>query len=170
MAKVRVTQNDFNETKGLVESIRKIDQFNADDVDEVTAEIFKYQPFFLTVLLGYRYDVSSDELEEIMKIYFLVWEYFRLNPGVQTSQVTEEWFYKIQKKNIDMLKYIEGEPKEDDKVEIYARDLQNLKSKSLLTAVLIRFNERSTLLKMDIDKKAPVMIGIKSFIECFEMI
>jgi hypothetical protein len=128
------------------------------------------QPFFLAALLGHRLDVSMDEMEEIMKIYFLVWEYFRLNPNVQKKQVTESYFNKVQKRNIEMLKYSDGESKEKDKLEIYSYNIQNLKSKSLLTAIFFRFNERPILLKMDIEKRGAVMIGIKSFIECFETI
>ena len=103
MTKIKPTQNDFNEIKILAESIKKIDQIDSDYVNSTSDEIFKLQPFFLTVLLGHRLDVTADELEEIMKIYFLVWEYFRLNPNVQTKQVTEAYFDRIQKKNIEML-------------------------------------------------------------------
>lgn len=170
MTKIKFTQNDFNETKILAELIKKIDRIDSDYVNTISDEIFKFQPFFLTVLLGYQYDVTMEELEEIMKIYFIVWEYFKLNPNLQTKQVTESYFNKIQKKNIEMLRYTQGEPKENDKIEIYSSDLQNLKSKSLMTAIFFRFNERPTLLKMNIEKKGAIMIGIKSFIECFETI
>ena len=69
-----------------------------------------------------------------------------------------------------MLKYSEGESKERDKLEIFAYDLHNLKSKSLMASIFLRFDERPMLLKMDIQKKGSIMIGIKSFIECFEKI
>ncbi|OFX27565.1 MAG: hypothetical protein A2033_14870 [Bacteroidetes bacterium GWA2_31_9] len=154
MTKLKFTQNDFNETEILAESIKKIDQIDSNYVNSVSDEIFSCQPFFLTVLLGHRIDVSMGELEEIMKIYFLVWEYFRLKPNIQTKKVTEFNFNKILKRNIKMLKYSEGESKEIDKLEIFAYDLQNLKSKSLMTSVFFRFNERPTLLNMDIQKKS----------------
>ena len=170
MTKIKFTQKDFNETKILAELIKKIDQIDSDYVNSTSDEIFKFQPFFLTVLLGHQPDVSMEELEEIMKIYFLVWEYFKLNPNLQTKQVTESYFNKVQKKNIEMLRYTQDEPKENDILEIYSSDLQNFKSKSLLTAIVLRFNERPTLLKMDIEKKGAIMVGIKSFIECFETI
>lgn len=170
MTKIKFSQNDFNETKIVAELIKKIDQIDSNYVNTTSDEIFKFQPFFLTVLLGYQHDVTMEELEEIMKIYFLVWEYFKLNPNLQTMQVTESYFNKIQKKNIEMLKYTQDEPKENDKLEIYSYDLQNIKSKSLIASILFRFKERPTLLKMNIENKAAIMIGIKSFIECFETI
>lgn len=170
MTKLKFTQNDFNETEILAESIKKIDQIDSDYVNSISDEIFRCQPFFLTVLLGHRIDVSMEELDEIIKIYILVWEYFRLKPNIQTKKLTEPNFNKILKKNIKMIKYSEGESKEIDKLEIFAFDLQNLKSKSLITSVFFRFKERPTLLNMDIQKKGSIMIGIKSFIECFEAI
>ena len=69
-----------------------------------------------------------------------------------------------------MLKYSQGESKDKSKLNIYSQDLQNIKSKALFTAVLLGFNERPTLLKMNIEKKTAVMVGIKSFIECFDAI
>lgn len=168
MTKIKFTNNDFEETKILAESIKKIDQIDSEYVNSISDEIFKLQPFFLTVLLGHRQDISMEELEEIMKIYFLVWEYFRLKPNVQKKQVTESFFNKIQKRNFEMLKYSEGESTENEKLEIYSSDLQNLKSKSLLSAIFFRFNDRPTLRNMDIEKRGIILIGIKSFIECFE--
>lgn len=168
MAKIKFTENDFNETKRVSELLHKMDQIDAEYVNSISDEIFKFQPFFLSVLLGYQQDVTMEELEEIMKIYFLVWECFRLNPKVQKKQVTEFYYAKIQKRNVEMLRYSEGERNDKDKLEIYSRDLQNVKSKTLLAAVFQRLNERLTLVKMDSSKKAAVLIGVKSFIECFD--
>ena len=168
--KIQFSPNDFNESIALEELTKKIDLIGAEYVNTVTDEIFKQQPFFLTVLLGYRLDVSSEELEEIMKIYFLIWEYFRNNQNIKTRKVTKASFEKIQKRNIQMLNYSAGEASRKDKMEIYAQDLQNLKSKSLLSAILLRFNHRPILVAMNNEKKGQIMIGIKSFMECFETI
>jgi hypothetical protein len=170
MTKIKLTENDFNETNLLAESTKKIDQIDAEYVNIISDEIFKLQPFFLSVLLGYQQDLSTEELGEIMKIHFLIWEYFRLNENVKTKQVTESDFNKIQKRNIEMLKYSDGEPNENDKITIYSYDLQNLKSKLLLAVIFSRFTEIPTLSKMNIEKTGLVMIGIKSFIECFETV
>ena len=129
MTKIKFSQNDFNETKIVAELIKKIDQIDSNYVNTTSDEIFKFQPFFLTVLLGYQHDVTMEELEEIMKIYFLVWEYFKLNPNLQTMQVTESYFNKIQKKNMEMLKYTHNDLKKNDKLEICSYYLQNMKSK-----------------------------------------
>jgi len=162
------TQEDFNETAKLAELTTKIDSIDADYVNSVSDDIFKRQPFFLAVLLGHRFDVSETELEEIMKIYFLIWDYFKLNNKIPTKKITEQNFVKVQNRHVQMLKYGEGEPKEKDKMNVYANDLQNLKSKSLLAAILYRFKNRPVLINMGEEKKSFILIGIKSSIECFE--
>jgi len=166
--KLKITTRDKEETNNLAGLLKKMDQIDYEYADAITDEIYKIQPFFLSVLLGYSYDVTREELDEIMKIYFVIWEYFRSNPNVRKQKVTEEQFNKIQKKNIWMLKYFEGESDENKKLNIYADNIRNLRSKSLLTSVLFRFDNRPILSKMRSDHKGPVLIGIKSFIECFE--
>jgi len=167
---MNITQKDLNETIELARLLTKIDNIGVEYFNEISDEIFKQQPFFLTVLLGYRLDTSTEELEEIMKIYFLIWEYFRQTKNVHTKKVTEAYFETIQNRNIHMLQYVEGEPEQNDRLKIYTSNLQNLKSKALLTAVLFRYNNRPVLSKMDEKKKGIILVGIKTFIECFETI
>ena len=169
-SKLKFTQQDLDETDWLAKVLREIDNIDAEYVNAVTDEIYKIQPYFLTVLLGYSYDVSGEELEEIMKIYFIIWEYFRLKPNIKKMKVTETFFDQIQAKNIGMLKYSEGEADKTEKIKIYAGDIQKLKSKSLWTAILFRYNNRIVISKMNSETRAAVLIGIKCFIECFEKI
>ena len=167
---MKFTQKDYDETSRLAELIKKIDQVDAAYTDRVSDEIFQRQPFFLSVLLGYQFDVSMEELEEIMKIYFLIWEYFRSNPNIQKKQVSQAYFEKAQTENIGMLKYSEGEPNKREKMKVYSYDLQKLKSKALWTAILFRCDNRPVLRKMDTETKGFILIGMKSFIDCFETI
>ncbi|MEJ7736094.1 MAG: hypothetical protein WKF97_01595 [Chitinophagaceae bacterium] len=106
---MEITDNDLSEVTEVTVLANKIDNIDAEYVNSTSDEIFQRQPFFLTVLLGYRLDTTPIELEEIMKIYFLIWEYFRPYSNVQTKKVTEDYFETIQSKHIDMLQYAEGE-------------------------------------------------------------
>jgi hypothetical protein len=162
------SEKDFEETSKLAATIRRIENIDANYVNLVSDEIVAKQPFFLSVLIGYRMVTSPEELDEILKIYFLIWEYFKDNKGVQANKLTESYFEEVQQRNIEMLKCSIGEPTGKERLEIYAADLQNLQSKALLTAVLYRFNTKPVLLKMIDKKKGIILIGIKSLIECFE--
>lgn len=167
---MEITQKDINETAMLTELMRKINIMGAEYINSVSAEIFNLQPFFLTVLLGYRFDVTEKELDEIMTIYFLIWEYFKINKTLPIKKITEVDFEKTQIRNIQMLKYSEGESSNDDRMKVYSNDLKYLKSKSLLGAIIYKFNNSPILIKMNETKKNIILIGIKSFIECFETI
>lgn len=167
MNKLTFTAKDYSETTELAGLIGKIDAIDAQYVNRVSDEIFKEQPFFLTVLLGYRVDVSEQELEEIMKIYFLIWEYFRSNQNLRKSKVTQTQFEEVQRRNMYMLYYSEGES-EESRDKIYTDELQNLKSKSLWAAVHFRYKNRPVLLNMDQEYKGIILLGILSFILCFE--
>ncbi|WP_209282361.1 hypothetical protein, partial [Flavobacterium sp. XN-5] len=123
--------------------------------------------FFLSVLLGYKDDISMEELEEVMKIYFLVWEYFISKSNLLKRKVTSDQFEKIRMRNIHMLGYSEGEL-EDSKMKIYTDELANLKSKTLWAAVLYRYHNRLILLNMDPENRIIILIGVLSFIQCFE--
>jgi hypothetical protein len=164
------THKDFEETSKLANNLSRIDNIDSNYVNAVSDEIFNKQPFFLSVLLGYRFDTSLPELEEIMKIYFLIWEYFKDNKRIQAIKLTENHFEKIQQRNIKMLNYAAGEPCSVNVMEIYSTDLQNFQSKALFTTVLFRFNTRAVLLSMDKRKRGIIILGMKSFIECFETI
>lgn len=167
---MRIVQKDIDEGVQLAIFVNKIDKIDAEYMDLISSEIFQRQPFFLSVLLGYHLDTTPEELEEIMKIYFLIWEYFSHNGNVQRKKVTKEFFEKNQDNLIKMLQYAEGEPGDDERMQIYLLDLENLKSKALWAAVLFRATTREVLLKMDGKKRGLVLIGINSFIKCFETI
>lgn len=164
------TPHDFKEVPEIAKLQSKIDNMDAKYVYEISDEIFQKQPFLLSVLLGYRLDTTPEELEELMKVYFMIWEYFKSHKNVQSKKVTETYFEKIQRRNIQMLKYTEGEPENGDKLKIFSGNLQNLKSKALFAAISFKFNNSPGLSKMDAELKGIIIIGIKSFIECFETI
>ena len=69
-----------------------------------------------------------------------------------------------------MLKYSEGEPTPKDMSLVFTDDLQNLKSKALFGAIILKVLENPVLSAMDMQLKGYILFDIKSFIECFESI
>jgi hypothetical protein len=161
---------DFNEGAEIARLLTKVEKMDELYFHQISDEIYKYQPFFLTVLLGYRSDISLDELGEIMNMYFLTWEYFKSNKSILVKKVTKSDFENIQMKNIQMLKYSEGESSPQDMSLVFTDDLQNLKSKALFGAIILKVLENPVLSAMDMQLKGYILIDIKSFIECFESI
>jgi hypothetical protein len=165
---MNISTKDFDELAKIRLLENKIDSIDAKYATTISDEMFLKQPFFLTILIGYRFDTTSQELEEIMKLYFLIWEYFKTDKNVQVNQVSESYFEKVQHKHIEMLRYAEGEPGEFEKMQLFTTDLNNLKSKALFAAIVYRYQNRQILQKMDQNKRGIILVGIKSFIECFD--
>jgi hypothetical protein len=67
-----------------------------------------------------------------------------------------------------MLQYAEGEPGNHEKMEIYASDIDMIKSKALFAAILFQLNNKPALVQMPENKRGIILIGLKSFIKCFE--
>ena len=165
---MELSESDINETNEVADLMFKIDNWDVDYINSISSEILQYQPYFLSVLAGVRLEVTEEELEEFLKIYFLIWEFFRKDKNVLAKKVTEADFLKVHNKQIEMLRYMEGEPTKKEKGKVVSYDFQKIKSRSLLAAVLLRYSDRPVIAKMDEQMKGHVFVLIKSFIECFE--
>ena len=165
---MELSESDIRETNEVADLMFKIDNWDADYINSISSEILQYQPYFLSVLAGVRLEVTEEELEEFLKIYFLIWEFFRKDKNVLAKKVTEADFLKVHNKQIEMLRYMEGEPTKKEKGKVVLYDFQKIKSRSLLAAVLLRYSDRPVIAKMDEQMKGHVFVLIKSFIECFE--
>ena len=132
---MELSQSEINEANEVADLMFKIDNWDADYITSLSSEILQYQPYFLSVLAGVRVEVTEEELEEILKIYFLIWEFFRENKNVLEKKVTEADFNKVLDKQVDMLRYMEGEPTKKEKGKVVSYDFEKIKSRSLLAAV-----------------------------------
>ena len=165
---IKIDPKEFEISKELAILTVDIDKMDLDYVNTVTDEIFKKQPFMLSMMLGYHLDTTPRQFEEILKIYFLIWEYFKKYKSQDTRKITKKKYLKIETSNIQMLQYLDGETDENEKMKIYTNNIQNIQSKAMLTAVIVRFNEHPIMREMEVRMRGIIFIGIKSFIECFE--
>ncbi len=170
MTNLELTPRDREETEKLSELLKKMETLEISYVDSVTDDIFRYQPFFLSVLLGHSLDNTPEEFESIMKIYFVVWEYYKEKPNIKKRQVTEAKYTNALKKNASMLNYANDEPTQKDKAKIYTKDLQNIKSKSLIATMYFMLDYNKPLLKWNTEKKGYLLLELKTFVECFDTI
>ena len=128
------------------------------------------QPFIISLLLGYNHGLKAPELEEMMKIIFLIWEYFKDMKQINEVKISESQFERIHQRNIYMLKYFEEEKDESEKLDFVDSVLRHLNSRALFTGVLYQFNQKQALLDMRDKERGILLIGLKSLIECFEEI
>lgn len=118
------------------------------------------------MILGYRLDLKEKELEEVVKIIFVIWEFFKNVKQVNRIKISEKKFEKIQQRNFHMLKYFEGE--KEEQYNFVKSDLKHLKSKALLTGVFFQFNHKKALIDMKNEEKSLLLVSMKRLIECFD--
>lgn len=159
-----------NESLRIEQLIKKLELIDEEYVNKESELIFQKQPFLISLLLGYRLDLKELELEEIMRIIFLIWEYFKNHSQINQKKVFEAQFSRIQQRNIYLLKYYEGEQGQKASMEFISTDLKHLKSKSLFGAITFQFFEKTPLLEMENENRGIILVGMKSLIECFEEI
>ncbi len=162
------SENDYSETKEMARLLKKIDTIDAKYVDATTDEMYQYQPFLLSILLGYQHDLKLTEVDEIMKIYFTIWEHFKARKNIQAKKITEEQFESFEKTHLHFFQYLEGSDARDKDFAITS-DIENQPSKALLAAILLRFNTRPVLLSMDEYERGIIIIGLRSSVDCFEV-
>ena len=75
-----LSEEDKNESLRVGQLIKKFELIDEEYVNKESDLIFRKQPFLISLLLGYRLDLKELELEEIMRIIFLIWEYFKNQP------------------------------------------------------------------------------------------
>ena len=165
-----ISKEDKKESLRVGQLIKKIELIDETYVNEESDKISQKQPFLFSLILGYRFDLKPLELEEIMKVIFLIWEFFKKHPQTEIAKITETQFMRIQQRNVYMLKYFEGEQSRNSKLEVISADLENLNSKSLFTGVIFQFNQKAALLNMKNETLGIILVGLKSLIECFEEI
>ncbi len=167
---MKITQEDKIESEKIALLIKKINNIDAAYVNSESDIIFQKQPFLISLLLGYRVDLKENELEEIMKIILLIWENFKRFDQVLKIKISKKRFEEIQRRNIHMLKYFEGEHGPNAQNLIIESDLNHLQSKALLTGIFFQFNYKKTLIEIEDEKKGIILIGMKSLIECLDEI
>lgn len=165
-----ISGKDKEESLKVSQLIKKIDLIDKEYVNQETDTISQKQPFLISLILGYSHDLKGHELEEIIKIILLIWEFFKDFKPVNESKISESQFERIHQRNIHMFKYYEGEQGENAKLEFVDSELKHLNSKSLFVGVFFQFNHKKALLEMRMEKRGILLTGLKSLIECFEEI
>lgn len=106
---VNFSDTDFEETKELGKLLAKIDSITLTYAKASSQEMSQYQPFLISILLGYQFDLSVPQVDEVLKIYLLMWEYFKDKKNTKKFPITQEQFEQAGRRNRDFLHYLEGE-------------------------------------------------------------
>lgn len=161
-------KEDFIENKEVSDLVRKVCEIDADYVNTESDVIAKKQPFIISLLLGYQIDLQEDQLDDILRVLLLIWEFFKDKKQYSGKQIQAALFDRIQNRNAEMLKYMDGAESREEQTFITRSDLYNLKSKALFSGVMFLFDHLQSLARMSMYEKGIILVGMKSLIECFE--
>jgi hypothetical protein len=165
---VALTPKDREQQGELAKLLALTDNISEQYLHRATDEMYIYQPFLLSMLLGYKLDTKDAELDEIVKIFLLIWEIFKDKRNIRTVKLTEQCFEQAHDKNIALLKYLDGEGSDKVRGELVSNDLKGLGSKGLFATILAKFHTKSALVRMNMEKRGIILVGIKSLIEALE--
>lgn len=167
---MQFTDTDFQETEQVAQIVLFCDQADNQTLEQVADEIYRYQPFLISIFLGYKDDVDIFQHDELLRVLIIIWLFFKDRPNVKRTKITEKMFEAKQRKNAQFLKYLEGEPNQKTKEQTTDLNLGALKSKALFSVVLFKIKDGAALKKLDIEFIGIILLGMKSLIECFEQI
>lgn len=119
------TKKEKLESARVVQLIKKVATIDGAYVNNESETIAMKQPFLISLLLGYRLDMKETELEEVMRIIFLIWEYFKGFKQIGQIRISERQYERLKLRNINMLKYFEGEQGNDAKHAVAGSDLNS---------------------------------------------
>ena len=161
-------KEDFIENKEVSALVRKVCEIDADYLNTESDVIAKKQPFIISLLLGYQIDLKEDQLDDILRVLLLIWEFFKDKQQYSGKQIQAAQFDKIQDRNAEMLKYMDAAENWEEQTFITRSDLSKLKSKALFSGVMFLLNHLQSLARMNMYEKGIILVGMKSLIECFE--
>lgn len=150
--------------------LKRLDHIDEDYVHRTSDEMYKWQPFMISMFLGYRLDVNDAELGEIMKQFFLIWECFKDEKNIRTIQLTEATYEKAHSRNLKFLKALENLSEENKKERLTNSDPHGLsvRSQYLLGSVLAAFHTTPVLHQMRIEKKMAILVGLKTLVQSLD--
>ena len=162
------TSGDFEQTEQIAGIIQFCDKANIKALEQIVDEIYKYQPFVISIFLGYKDDMTPHQHDEILRVLIIIWLFFKSSKNVRRQKINATLFEKKQQQNVQFLQYLSGEPSQQAQHLTTGLNLSQLKSKALFTAVLFKVREGKTLKKLDTHTAAIILLGMKSLIEAFE--
>ena len=163
-----IKQRDFNELNIVKKLIKKVENLDLIEASNLSERIVKNQPFIMSLLIGYKFDVKEEELEDIMKMLFVTYLFFEESTEINKKQIDSKIFEERQTLNVKFLKYFSEDQNDENKSETNKHYLSNLRYKSLFTGLLLMSNTQKYFKSMDGELKGIIMVGMKTLIDCLE--
>ncbi|WPV67105.1 hypothetical protein [Chitinophaga sp. LS1] len=141
-----------------------------DYANNITDELFRYQPFILSTIMGYKMDVPMEDLPDLINLYVLIWLFYRDKKNVRKVQITEQQYSKQESRFVEMLKKYETNISTAAKNKMIDDDLNSFYSKSLYAMLVSECRENKILHRLNRESGGAVYAGYITLIKCFDEI
>ena len=152
----------------LFDTLERLQQNEKELFKELTDELHTHQPIVLSIMLSLPEKHPMPISDELMKLYLLVWSHFRSEPACRQKRLSENAFETTYQRNLNMLKYLEGETEKAEKRRITASDLHKVKSPELIAVIIHCLNHWPQLNTLNINNKGLELLSLKTLIEALE--
>ena len=167
---MKFTKKNYKENEIVADIIKETDNSSIQELSEILDEMRVYQPLLISIFLGFKDDLSYEELDELAKDLIIIWKFFSDKPKSKKTKITENLLYKFDKKNAEFINYLSGEDSQKEFRNITKIDLESIESKGLLSGIFFRYNENKVHVNMNHEIRNELILQMRSLIECFEYI
>jgi len=132
MPSITVSAKEIADTKRLAGIITDVEkkQNDFDFANRSTEDIYQYQPFLLSVIMGYKMDLPPAPLDALVKLYIILWEYFKNEPNVRKVTITQQQYEKAEDSQVSKLQTLDRLTSAKQKETAIANDLNKSASKA----------------------------------------
>lgn len=161
-------RRDIDEAQIVRELIKKVGNIELQEASEISDRIAANQPFIMSLLMGYTFDVEGDQLDDIMKMLFVIYLFFESHTETNRKQIDVIEFEYHQRQNVKFLKYFSGEETLGSQLEANKQYLYSLKFKALFAGILVMSNTQMSFKRMSGELKGIIVLGMKTLVDCLE--
>jgi hypothetical protein len=172
MPHISISEKEILDTRRLAAIIMNVESEQNDIVfaNTVADELYLHQPFVLSMMMGYKMDLLPRELDAVINLYIIAWEFFKNEANVRTLQITRQHYERVEHEKVRMLQKADAAHSHNKRMNLFTDHLNQSSSKALLALVYKEFNENEVIGKMDIQTRGILLIGLTSVIQCYENI
>lgn len=142
---------------------KKVEEMPLEEFGGFTAEMQAEQPFLFSLLLGYqkRGGYSARQLDGIVKVFGVMWAYFREQAPTSSISITAEYFEeKVTANNELLASWSKGGSAN------LTQFLPQYPHRHIFTFVMVYFSQRMEFQPLQPDARAALIYECKSIIDC----
>lgn len=153
-----INKADFNRILKMYADI-EIKLKRRSSINRIINDISYHQPFFLFILDRYQRESDKETFKPLLKLYFLVWTFYKRKVHIQNRPVTSERYMQAE--------YEIAGIEEDEK---FYDNLESPGSRAMISILLTKFRVDPDFETLLTKSDGSVFVSICSFIRCFDEI